>query len=49
MTHKQRKALARHKAIVKARNIRNNNLKANPWALGNPLKPSRHTYRVWDL
>lgn len=30
MTKKQRKALARHKRIVKKRNIRTNNLAVNP-------------------
>ena len=30
MTRKQIKALKRHKAIVKARNIRTNNWKCNP-------------------
>ena len=33
MTRKQRKALARHKAIAKARNIRTNNMKVNPYSL----------------
>lgn len=46
MTHKQRKALARHKAIVKARNIRTNNLKFNLA----PYIPGRsRSYRLYDL
>lgn len=48
MTHKQRKALARRKAIAKARNIRQNN-----WPKGltadNIFAPRRHTYRFWEM
>ena len=33
MTKKQRKSLARHKAIVKARSIRTNNMAVNPYSL----------------
>lgn len=46
MTNKQRKALARHKAIVKARNIRTNNAKANPRSL---LAGKSTSYRLWKL
>ena len=46
MEHKQRKALARHKAIVKARNIRTNNLKANPRSL---FAGKSTSYRLWTL
>lgn len=46
MTDKQRKALARHKAIVKARNIRANNLKANPRSL---FAGKSTSYRLWKL
>lgn len=46
MTHKQRKALARRKAIAKARNIRNNNLKANPLA---KLGGGAMVYRLWNI
>lgn len=46
MTHKQRKSLARRKAIVKARNIRTNNLKFNPA----PYIPGRsRSYRLYDI
>lgn len=46
MTHKQRKALARHKVIVKARNIRTNNLKFNLA----PYIPGRsRSYRLYDI
>lgn len=46
MTNKQRKALARHKAIVKARNIRTNNLKFNLA----PYIPGRsRSYRLYDI
>ena len=48
MTHKQRKALARHKAIAKARNIRQNN-KPKGVSLDNIFTPRRHAYRFWDL
>ena len=46
MTSKQRKALARHKAIVKARNIRTNNMKDNPRSL---LTGKSRSYRLWKL
>ena len=46
MTHKQRKALARRKAIAKARNIRNNNAKANPRTT---LGGRAMVYRLWDI
>lgn len=46
MNRKQLKALARHKAIVKKRNIRTNNLKSNLAA----YIPSRsRSYRLYDL
>ena len=46
MTHKQLKALARHKAIVRKRNIRTNNLKFNPA----PYIPGRsRSYHLYDL
>lgn len=48
MTHKQRKALARRKAIAKARNIRQNNMPKGS-SFGNIFAPRRHTYRFWDL
>lgn len=46
MTKKQRKALARHKAIVRKRNIATNNLPYNPprFAVGRS-----RTYRLWEL
>ena len=46
MERKQRKALARHKAIVKARNIRTNNAKANPRSL---FAGKSRSYRLWNL
>ena len=46
MTRKQRKALLRHKANVKRRNIRTNNLKANPWA---PLVGAKKVFRLYDI
>ena len=46
MTHKQRKALARRKAYEKERNIRNNNLKANPL---NTLGGGAMVYRLWNF
>ena len=48
MTHKQRKALARRKAIAKARNIRQNN-KPKGVSLGNIFTPRRHAYRFWEM
>lgn len=46
MTNKQRKALARHKAIVKKRNVRTNNLKFNLA----PYIPGRsRSYRLYDI
>lgn len=46
MTHKQRKALALHKAIVRKRNIRTNNLKFNLA----PYIPGRsRSYHLYDL
>ena len=48
MTHKQRKALARRKAIVKARNIRQNT-KPKGSSFGNIFAPRRHTYRFWEM
>lgn len=46
MTHKQRKALARHKAIARKRNIRTNNLKFNLA----PYIPGRsRSYHLYDL
>lgn len=46
MTHKQRKALALHKAIVRKRNIRTNNLKANPRSL---FAGKSTSYRLFNL
>lgn len=46
MTHKQRKALARHKANVKKRNVRTNNLKQNPLA---PLLGTGKVFRLYDI
>lgn len=46
MTHKQRKALARHKAIVKAHNIRTNNLKFNPVSY---IIGRSHSYHLYDI
>lgn len=46
MTHKQRKALARHKAIVRKRNIRTNNLKFNPVSY---IIGRSHSYHLYDI
>lgn len=46
MTRKQRKALARHKANVKKRNVRTNNLKQNPLA---PLLGTGKVFRLYDI
>ena len=48
MTHKQRKALARRKAIAKARNIRQNNMPKGLTA-DNAFTPRRHAYRFWEM
>lgn len=44
--HKRRKALARHKANVKRRNIRTNNLKHNPVA---SLLGPHKVFRLYDI
>lgn len=44
--HKKRKALARHKANVKKRNVRTNNMKANPLA---PLIGPSRVFRLYDI
>ena len=51
MERKQRKALARRKAIVKARNIRNNNWpKARRFTGFTPfVRPRGTVYRLWDI
>lgn len=46
ISKKQRKALALHKAIVRKRNIRTNNLKANPRS---SFFGKNASYRLFDL
>lgn len=46
MTRKQKKALSRHKAIVKARNVRNNNLRYN--AIGS-FKRAIRAIKFWPI
>ena len=44
--HKRRKALARHKANVKKRNIRTNNMRHNPVA---SLLGRKQVFRLYDI
>ena len=46
ISKKQRKALAPHKAIVRKRNIRTNNMKVNP---AKHISGGGHSYRLYDL
>lgn len=47
-THKQRKALSRRKAIVKARNIKQRN-EPRTGSIGQLFQPKSHVYRLYDI
>ena len=49
MSRKQLKALARHKAIAKRRNIRTNNLRINPWRESQFSFCRKHSYRLYNI
>lgn len=46
MTRKQHKQLNRHKAIVKERNIRNNNQR---YSGVRPFRWGNHVFRLWAI
>lgn len=48
MTHKRRKALARRKAIVKARSIKQRNM-PRTGSIGQLFQPKSHVYRLYDI
>ena len=45
-TRKRLKALRRHKAIVRERNIRTNNLKGGSWSY---IQRAKHVYRLYNI